>query len=147
MENNIDEIRSQYKIGSVQHRAINALAKHDLSTSEVKVAIGSKLPANDLRAHLKALVRSKVLLSVGEDSWSITTMGLNISVMLGPVPDGATRRRTNPDRICNGNAGGTYKGEELGHTCLRPGAYDAFLLPSIQGGRRHYPNGRKEVLA
>lgn len=141
MENNIEEIRTQYKLGGVQHRAINALAKHDLNTFELKAMIGSKLPAPELRAHLKALVRNKVLLSVGDDSWSITTLGLNVSVLLGPVPDNTTRKRNTADRICTGNATGTYMGEELGHTCLRPGAYDAYLLPSRMGDDLHYPRG------
>lgn len=32
-----------------------------------------------------------------------------------------------------------YTCPELGRTCMRPGAYDAFDLPSLFNGRRHYP--------
>jgi len=38
----------------------------------------------------------------------------------------------------------TYKGHELRRTCMRPGAYDAFEMPSLMGGRRVY---RKEIPA
>lgn len=31
---------------------------------------------------------------------------------------------------------GIYDGRELGRTCVRPGAYDAYELPSLIGGRR-----------
>lgn len=35
-----------------------------------------------------------------------------------------------------------YTCPELGRTCPRPGAYDAFDLPSVFGSRRHFPDGR-----
>lgn len=35
--------------------------------------------------------------------------------------------------------GEAYTCPELGQTCLRPGAYDAFALPSIVQGRLVYP--------
>lgn len=31
---------------------------------------------------------------------------------------------------------GTYDGRELGRTCVRPGAYDAYELPSLIGSKR-----------
>jgi hypothetical protein len=37
-----------------------------------------------------------------------------------------------------------YQGQELRRTCLRPGAYDAFELPSLLGNTRHY---RREIKA
>lgn len=37
---------------------------------------------------------------------------------------------------------GTYTCPELGRTCQRPGAYDAFDLPSLFGRRAHFPDGR-----
>ena len=39
---------------------------------------------------------------------------------------------------------GTYEGSELRRTCLREGAYDAYELPSLMDGKRHY---RKEIKA
>jgi hypothetical protein len=35
-----------------------------------------------------------------------------------------------------------YTCPELGRTCARPGAYDAFDLPSLYGRRLHFPDGR-----
>lgn len=36
---------------------------------------------------------------------------------------------------------GSYDGAELGKTCQRPGAYDAYALPSLYGTRRVLPRG------
>jgi hypothetical protein len=44
----------------------------------------------------------------------------------------------------NGSTTDDYMGPELRRTCLRPGAYDAFELPSLMGGQRHY---RREIQA
>jgi hypothetical protein len=46
--------------------------------------------------------------------------------------------------ISTGTVTGTYDGKELRRTCLRPGAYDAFELPSLFGGKHHY---RREIQA
>ena len=35
--------------------------------------------------------------------------------------------------------GESYTCPELGQTCLRPGAYDAYSLPSVVQGRLVYP--------
>jgi hypothetical protein len=35
---------------------------------------------------------------------------------------------------------GNYSGVELTHTCLRPGAYDAMALPSVQFGKARLPS-------
>lgn len=37
--------------------------------------------------------------------------------------------------------GSTYNGAELGRTCMRDGAYDAFDLPSLRNGVRHPHRG------
>jgi hypothetical protein len=142
---NIEEVRAKYKQGGVHHKIISAVSKHDLDTFEIRRDCGSNMNATDFRKELNRLAREKVLLSVGNDTWSITTLGLHLSVMLGAPSDYATRRRkANADRISNGNSTEVYVPVELGFTCLRPGAYDAFLLPSVRGGRRYYPNGRVE---
>jgi len=38
----------------------------------------------------------------------------------------------------------SYQGHELRRTCMRPGAYDAFEMPSLMGSKRVY---RKEIPA
>lgn len=141
--NDIDEVRGKYKLGGLHHRMINTLSRHDMGAMELKAEIKSTLPSHDFRAELKRLGRDKLVIEVGNDTWSITTQGLNVSVLLGAVPVAATRRKRNTaDRISNGNMTGSYDGVELGHTCLRHGAYDAFLLPSRMGNSLHFPNGR-----
>jgi hypothetical protein len=41
-------------------------------------------------------------------------------------------------RICNSTSGKAYAGEELRPYANRPGALDAYALPSLHGGRRSY---------
>lgn len=142
---NIDEVRTKYKHGGLHHRVIAAVSKHDADTFELRRDSGSTLNATEFRKELNKLVREKILLSVGDDTWSITTHGLHASVMLGAVPE-RKRRSSSTDRITNVNSRELYEPVELGFTCLRPGAYDAFLLPSIRGNKRYYPNGRVEPL-
>jgi hypothetical protein len=40
---------------------------------------------------------------------------------------------------------GDYDGKELGPSTDRPGAMDAYKLPSRIGETRHYPGGKKEA--
>ena len=50
------------------------------------------------------------------------------------IGDPATGRNYQP-------RSGSYDGAEMGQTCHRPGAYDAFALPSLYGTRRVLPRG------
>lgn len=43
----------------------------------------------------------------------------------------------------NATGRGTYQGAEMGRTCHRPGAYDAYDLPSVFGTQRVLPRGAK----
>lgn len=141
--NDIDEVRGKYKLGGLHHRMIAALSKQDMGAMELKTVIKATLPSHDFRAELKRLAREKLVLDTGNDTWSITSAGLNASVLLGAVPTIPRRsRKSTSDRICNGNSTEEYVPSELGFTCQRHGAYDAFLLPSRIGNRLHYPNGR-----
>jgi hypothetical protein len=141
--NDIDEVRGKYKLGGLHHRIIAALSKHDMGAMEIKAVIKATLPSHDFRAELKRLSREKLVLDTGNDTWSITPAGLNASVLLGAVPVIAKRsRKAMSERVCNANSAEDYVPTELGFTCPRQGAYDAFLLPSRMGNTLHYPNGR-----
>jgi len=47
--------------------------------------------------------------------------------------------------VRNSNAKGTYSGAELQPFAGRPGAMDAYALPSLAGSRRTYRDGRVEA--
>ena len=55
--------------------------------------------------------------------------------------------RQTQQRISTASARGTYSGAELRPFAGRPGAMDAFALPSRMGNRLHYRDGRVETLA
>lgn len=48
---------------------------------------------------------------------------------------------TQAERLAQLRERGFYDCPELGKTCNRPGAYDAFSLPSLMGGKLVQPKG------
>lgn len=143
--NEMDELKTKYKYGGTQHRVIAYLSKHDADAFEIRREAKINHDMKSFRSILAEMSRAKLILSVGEDKWSITNAGLHMSVMYGAVPQPTTRKRgagKESDVLMREN----YKPSELGFTCHRQGAYDAFLLPSRMGNRLVYPNGREVTL-
>jgi hypothetical protein len=143
--NDIDELKLKYKHGGTQHKVIAYLSKKDATPFDIRRDMGLIHSIRDLRKVLLEMQRSKLVLSVGDDLWSITTDGLHMSVMYGGVPE-PTRRKRGTGKQSEVLTREPYKPNELGFTCHRPGAYDAFLLPSRMGNRLVYPNGREVTL-
>lgn len=56
-------------------------------------------------------------------------------------------KTTRPTPVVNSTTRGVYTGAELTAFAARPGAMDAFALPSRRGGSRYYRDGRVEVVA
>ena len=143
--NNLDELKEKYKHGGTHHKVIAYLSKQDADAFEIRREAKINHDMKAFRTILAEMSRAKLILSVGADKWSITTDGLHMSVMYGAVPLPATRKRgagKESDVLMREN----YKPSELGFTCHRPGAYDAFLLPSRMGNRLVYPSGREVTL-
>lgn len=142
----LNEVRQKYKLGGLHHRMIARLSKNDQTSSELKRNAGKTQNLSDIRTELNRLARDGLVRQHHGDTWSITAQGLHASIILGPVVDTATRRpRLSASRICNFNVRELYDGRELEMTSTREGAYDAFLLPSLQGNQRVYRTGRKEL--
>ena len=55
-------------------------------------------------------------------------------------------KTTRPTPVVNSTMRGAYTGAELTAFAARPGAMDAFALPSRRGGARYYRDGRVEVV-
>lgn len=137
--NDLHEAREKIRLGSLQHKMIAALSKQDLDRHELKRASGTILNMQEFRPILTAMEREKYILRIRDDIYAITTLGLHMSVLLGPVPDKRPPRKKNHAELFERPE---YDGAELGFTCQRQGAYDAFMLPSRIGNELHYPNGR-----
>jgi hypothetical protein len=52
---------------------------------------------------------------------------------------GSLERTASARVIGHGSTTGSYSAKELGRTCAREGAYDAYDLPSLIAGQRVYP--------
>jgi hypothetical protein len=141
---NLDDIRIHFRIGSVQHKMLSLIAKRDYNSTELRKDTGATIRIERVREILHELKGLK-LISVGRggDHWAITTEGLHVSVLLGAVPATSVVKRSKSEKRAEMYERPNYEPKELGFTCLRPGAYDAFLLPSRIGNELHYPNARK----
>lgn len=139
---NLDDIRIHFRIGSVQHKMLSLIAKRDYDAAELRKDTGATIRIDRVREILLELKGMKVITSTGHDQWGVTTEGLHVSVLLGAVPATSVVRRSTKEKRAEMYERPTYVPTELGFTCLRPGAYDAYLLPSRIGNELHYPNGR-----
>ena len=66
-----------------------------------------------------------------ENSWAITVNGLARLRELEGEKSVDTRVKSHLHRPVSG----TYDGRELKNLCVRPGAYDAYKLPSMMAGQ------------
>ena len=94
----------------------------------------------DTKATLSALFRSNYVKTQIDGLIGITTSGSKKLRQVndehnGPMPVAGKRTHVGV---------GLYDGKELRRTCLRPGAYDAFEMPSRMADGLHY---RREIRA
>lgn len=143
---NLDDIQIDFRIGSFQHKVIALLSKEDSDTTYLRKDSGATIRMDRVREILNDMKRAKLIESTGTDKWAITNQGLHVSVILGTVPDTATvKRRSTHEKMSEMFKREDYVPTELGFTCFRQGAYDAFILPSRIANRLHYPGGRTET--
>ncbi len=127
--------------GSVPHRVLETLCENgQLSVPEIKNTAYVGDTAHRLRTiMLPDLMARGLVKTAGGDEWAITEEGLARKLALG---DADIFRRTERRKSKAANVRATmdrpvYLGDELGRVCMRPGAYDAFGLPSVINGDRH----------
>ena len=143
---NLDDIQIDFRIGSFQHKVIALLSKEDSDTAYLRKDSGATIKMDRVREILNDMKRAKLIESTGTDKWAITNQGLHVSVILGTVPDTATvKRRSTHEKMSEMFKREDYVPTELGFTCFRQGAYDAFILPSRIANKLHYPGGRTET--
>ena len=126
--------------GSTQHKILAALAAHGQMTADqlkasariISIAI-DKLQTETLRALREAGLIETTLFG----TWVITDKGLSVRLTLGSA-DISAPRRSLAARRADLYGRENYVPVELGRTCARPGAYDAFDLPSLMCGDRKY---------
>lgn len=87
---------------------------------------------------MRTLMRMSYVKRLDDGSVRLTLAGLRtlraINDEANPGAGVAGKRE-----IAGGSSTETYKGEGMGRTCGRAGAYDAYELPSLIMGRHHYP--------
>jgi len=67
-----------------------------------------------------------------------------MSDQVTPTPEPLETTVAGKRTIGQGTPAGRYEGDELRSFAARPGAMDAFDLPSLMGGQRVYRNNTKE---
>ena len=107
--------------------------------SELTALLGRTRWAIYGKAHTLGLTR--ITKTVRHDGQNFTIGQPRVVVLKSAVP---TVVREAPVR--NGNAKGTYAGAELQPFAGRPGAMDAYALPSRTFDKRRYRDGRVEAV-
>lgn len=144
----LDDIQLDFKVGSFQHKVIALLSKQDSEATDLRRDTGATIRMDRVREILNDMKRAKLITSTGTDQWAITNQGLHVSVLMGSVPETSlVKKRSKSDKMAELYQREDYVPRELGMTCLRQGAYDAFILPSRISNELHYPKGHKGSVA
>lgn len=125
-----------FKSQGIHHRILAAVCREDRSCALIKTNARLSVTVERVRQVMQELLRAKLVRSVGSDCWSVTELGLHVNLRMGDAfknlkIEGSAAPRSQANRV-------DYDGKELGRTCYRPGAYDAYDLPSIIGPQRVY---------
>jgi hypothetical protein len=125
---------------SATHRILAALAAHDgLTAHQIKSVAELTMKITVLKGtKMLDLVRKGWVISVGMDIYRLSTAGLDIKMQLGDARLSKGVTRTAAVKRAEVFQRESYQPLELGRTCHRPGAYDAFELPSMMLGKRVY---------
>lgn len=115
---------------------------NDFGPQQKSQIVGNTEDKNTLIS-VNTLLRAGYLKLMPDNSVELTRHGLRklreINEAEHPSQNTACKRT-----YTNGMMTDNYEAPELRRTCLRPGAYDAFELPSLIAGHRHY---RREIRA
>lgn len=128
--------------GSAHHRILVALAAHgQLTTEEIRTIAQIGGTVDKLHSGTLAFMRNEKLIEpTAIGTWAITNEGLSVRLLLGNT-EIAVFKRTAASRRAEVMNREPYVPVELRRNCQRPGAYDAFDLPSLMGGQRVYRRG------
>lgn len=122
--------------------AAMAAALRVVATTQLLDAAGVKRECGDASAALEDLCRRGLVKSLPGTRRDGSTSTLFVVTSKGVTALGRHDARPAPvpafEPKWNGQA---YGCPELGRTCHRPGAYDAFTLPSLIGSERRMPRG------
>ena len=140
-------METQIRVGSVAHRVLALLATNgDMTTDSMKkcgALAGKSLVDIENALFQELFPAGLIFLGIDDKIWSLTNKGLDAKIELGNTENKYKMpRKTVEAQQNNMFARGTYLGEELRDTCLRRGAYDAYVLPSRSNNSFTY---RKEL--
>jgi hypothetical protein len=133
---------------SATHRILAALAANDgLTAGQIKNVAALSIRLVDLKGtKMLDLIRKGWVISVGMDIYRLTNAGLDVKMGLGEARIKEGVSRTASEKKAEVFERPLYEPIELGRTCNRPGAYDAFDLPSRMFDGLLYRDGRKVAL-
>lgn len=136
--------KSPIKPNSIRHRVLNHLADVSTADTEGLYKLFEEELADTLTTqqafedgHMRILHMDNYVTRVDDTLWGLTEDGIKKWREMrsaGPKFIGVPAL---PNTIHIGT--GFYNGAELRDNCMRPGAYDAYRLPSLVGSNRQYP--------
>lgn len=143
----LEDMGARWKRGGRQHKVLHVLVNSQMGETAPTIrqraglAAGSSSNARHTLNELRLL--GLVIATPGSDLWKASKKGLDVAMEIGAPPDvSVAKPKTSKQKMAELYQRPTYDGAELGQTCLRPGAYDAYSLPSIINGREVAPTWR-----
>lgn len=134
------------KRGSLSHRILMTLSTYGaLVPTAIRRAGDLSIADSDLKfAKLPGLAGIGLVRECTEDhqrgAWEITEAGVGIRIKLGDIAS-LVKSRHSKAKKAEIYTRPLYVPHELGRTCMRPGAYDAFKLPSRMADGLYYRDG------
>jgi len=114
-----------------------------VSCAVMRNALAPSKRVSDIREQVITLQRAGLVLADSQDRAAITKTGVKAYSELGLLNLSPKKKRTATKVKSELMSRPVYDPVELGRTCMRPGAYDAYALPSIINGRPVEPTWRR----
>lgn len=143
---NIEQLTKHgIKPQSVAHKVLGLLVGADgyISCSAIRFKVAPSKRVSDIRELTIKLQGLGLVINDREDRSCITNAGITAYTELGILSSVPAKPRGGKAKRAEIYERPIYDAAELGRTCMRPGAYDAYMLPSVLGGKRVIPTWRK----
>ena len=142
---NIEQLaKYNIKPQSLAHKILGHLNESDgyVSCAVIRAKIAPSKRVSDIREQSVGLQKIGLVLCDTQDRVALTKAGIEAYSELGLLAVPSTKKRTVVQKKNELMSRPVYDPVELGRTCMRPGAYDAYALPSIINGRPVAPTWR-----
>lgn len=142
---NIEQLaKHNIKPQTLAHKILAHLneAEGYVSCAVLRSALAPLKRVSDIREQVINMQRAGLVLCDAQDRAALTKVGIEAYSELGLLSLSPSKKRSAGQKKNELMRRPIYEPKELGRTCFREGAYDAYELPSLMNGRRVLPTWR-----